>query len=338
MGISLNSSFQSQQFGQSQSGGSSSTPDNAYAAAKGIFSYALPYDDAGNRIDFPGGDAQVKTVVDEWKYTNNLRETFRALGSMYAQINIIPGLRYRVNFGPDFRYYKNGIFIDAKSTVRFNAPNYASLTNGYDFSYTLDNLLYYDKTIGSHSFGATLLQSASKWDITRNSVTGQGVPLPSAEWNNMGSIPLASLLGWGSSLTERQLMSYMGRVTYGYNDKYLLTASIRYDGASQLSDGHKWDVFPSASVAWKMSEEPFVKDVSWLDNLKLRLGVGVTGNSAVDPYATKGPIASVLYPYGATPTQGFVPTEFLTADPSAMANQNLGCRLLRVEEPCERYN
>src|SRR5690606_19041327 len=143
-----------------------SGPNDVYSAAKGIFSYALPFDDDGNRIDFPGGDAQVKSVIDEWKYTDNLRETFRVLGSMYAQVNILPGLRYRVNFGPDFRYYKNGVFIDEKSTVRFNKPNYASLTNGNDFSYTLDNLLYYDKVIGRHAFGATLLQSASKWDIT----------------------------------------------------------------------------------------------------------------------------------------------------------------------------
>ena len=87
----------------------------------------------------------------------------------------------------------------------------------------------------------------------------------------------------------------MIRLNYGYKDKYLLTASMRWDGASQLAEGHKWASFPSAAIAWRMDQEDFLKDISWLNQLKLRIGMGVTGNAAIKAYATKGAITGLYY-------------------------------------------
>lgn len=111
-------------------------------------------------------------------------------------------------------------------------------------------------------------------------------------------------------------MSYMGRVNYGLMNRYLVTASLRYDGASVLATGNKWDYFPSVALAWKMQEEKFIKSIQWIDELKLRLGYGVTGNSAVSAYTTSGPLSQYNYVYGTTPAIGMIPKD--------MANKKLG--------------
>lgn len=91
-----------------------------------------------------------------------------------------------------------------------------------------------------------------------------------------------------SSFTRSQMVSYIGRVQYDYNDRYIFTASFREDGASQLSQGHKWATFPSGAIAWRASEEEFIKSLGWITNLKLRASYGLTGNYAIAAYATTG--------------------------------------------------
>ena len=117
----------------------------------------------------------------------------------------------------------------------------------------------------------------------------------------------------------------MVRVNYGFKDKYLLTASMRWDGASQLAPGHKWASFPSAALAWRIDQEDFMKDINWLSQLKLRCGVGVTGNAAIDAYATKGAITGLYYNWGQTDSSlGYVPSDPSAKDPAKMANSELG--------------
>ncbi len=314
MGSSINFTYSIQEYGAG----------NIYGSANGNLPYAVPFDDNGNRITYPGGDDGIKTAVNEWQYSQNQRTMLRALGSIYAQVNILPGLRYRANFGPDFRAYKNGIYDDILSVDRLGLPNLASLRNSNDFSWTLDNLLYYDKKIGKHSLGATLLQTSSAWNTNYSFMSAQSIPFASQKWNALNMTNITALQSYDSGLTDRQLMSYMGRFNYGFAEKYLITVSGRWDGASQLAAGHKWSFFPSAALAWRLEQEEWIKNVSWVSQLKVRLGMGTTGNSAVNPYATKGPIVSLFYPYGGSVTPGYVPSESLISGGNvAMANQNL---------------
>ena len=332
MGLNINGTFSNQQYGSSaQAVGQmvKDRPSNLYAASTSLYPYAVPYDDEGNRIDYPGGDDKVKTIVDEWNYSENERRMFRAIGSLYAQLDLgeiyspLKGLRYRFNFGPDFRYYRNGSFQDAKSVSR-EGTNRAKLSNSSDFSWTLDNLIYYDREIGKHSFGVTLLQSATKYRYEESSMAAINIPLPSAKWNALSKKNISALDDWSSGLTEKQLLSYMFRLNYDYNNKYLLTVSGRWDGASQLAQGNKWAFFPSAALGWRLDQEGFLQDISWINQLKLRVGVGVTGNSAIDPYQTKGAVVPVYYPFGASPTPGFVASESIAKDGNvAMANKDL---------------
>ena len=327
MGASINVTQSTQEFGQSQIAGGAfvGTPATSiYESARRLFPYAVPYDSAGNRIIYPGGDVAFKTVVDEWTYTQDQRVTLRAFGSLYAQLNfgeMIPalkGLKYRLNFGPDFSNYRDGVYIDGQSAAS-SGVNRASLQKTQTTSWTLDNLLYYDREFDKHTFGLTLLQSATKYVSEGSFIDANNIPLPSQKWNALSAsnIPTANLNSYNSTLTERQLASYMARLNYGFNNKYLLTVSARWDGASMLAEGRKWEVFPSAAVAWRINRESFLEDVNWITDLKIRIGAGVTGNSAIEPYATKGATIPLFYPFGGTVTAGSLPS-------TDLPNQELG--------------
>jgi TonB-linked SusC/RagA family outer membrane protein len=323
-GSNISVTYSKQEYGQSQTNVATiGTPAGGlYESARSLFPYAVPYDSTGARVLFPGGDNSFKSIVDEWNYNRDQRITLRAFGSLFTQVNIgsifpiLKGLKYRMNFGPDFSYFRDGNYIDANSVANGGSTNYASLTNNKTFSYTLDNLLYYDRSFGDHTLGVTLLQSQTAYTQETSGITGNGVPLPSQLWNALTSGTVTGALSTSSNIVEQQLLSYMARVNYSYKDKYLLTVSARQDGASQLAEGHKYSLFPSAALAWRINKEKFMK-TTWVNDLKLRLGLGVTGNSAIAPYATQGPISSLFYPFVSTNAAGSIPN-------SILANQSLG--------------
>ena len=157
-------------------------------------------------------------------------------------------------------------------------------------------------------------------------MAAEGIPLNSAKWNALNKENISLLDDWGSGLIEKQLLSYMFRVNYDYDSKYLLTVSGRWDGASQLADGNKWAFFPSAALGWRIDQENFLKEVNWINQLKLRFGVGMTGNSAIDPYQTKGAIVPMYYPFGNSLVPGYGASEPIAggdASSITMANPDL---------------
>ncbi len=304
MGANLNTSYGVNEYGQSTVGRSAvATSGGIYITARQNLPYAMPFDASGNRIVNPGGDSTIRNVYDEHLYSQDQRITLRAFGSFYSQIDFgaissaLDGLKYRVNFGPDITAYRNGVFLDGQSSAR-SGTSYAALTKEQTISYTLDHLLFYNKTLGNHNFGLTLLQSQTQYRNEGNSMSAEKIPTASFKWNALTPSNV-TLANYSSDLTETGLLSYMGRVNYGYADKYLITASGRFDGASQLAPGNKWAFFPSTALAWRLDKEEFLQNVSWINQLKLRAGFGVTGNAAVSAYATQPPLVGILHPAGA---------------------------------------
>ena len=118
-----------------------------------------------------------------------------------------------------------------------------------------------------------------------------------------------------SGFTKTNLMSYLARANYVYKDKYFVTVSVRFDGSSKLAEGNKWGSFPSAAVAWRVSGEEFMKNLSWLSNLKLRLSYGQTGNDNVSAYQTRGSISGAkYYTFGSSESIGYVPNNLRNLD------------------------
>ncbi len=157
--------------------------------------------------------------MDEEKYTQDQRATLRAFGSFYAQMDFgkihhsLKGLKYRLNFGPDFSNYTNGVYIDGQSAAS-SGINGASLQEAKTYSWTLDNLIYYDKEIKKHSFGLTLLQSATKFNADPvNRITGTGIPFASQKWYalNNSVLPATNLtIAQTSDLTKASVSKLYG--------------------------------------------------------------------------------------------------------------------------------
>jgi TonB-linked SusC/RagA family outer membrane protein len=167
--------------------------------------------------------------------------------------------------------------------------------------------LSYNKTIGKHAISALALTEAQKYNYWYNYSKATGFETDYFKYNNMQA---GSTVKWGdvqSNATEYTLMSYLGRLNYMFDNRYVVTLNARADGSSKLGANHKWGFFPSASLAWIISNEGFMKNQRLFNNLKFRVGYGVTGNQdAIDPYRS----LSLMSPNGTTTYNGATVTTY----------------------------
>lgn len=172
--------------------------------------------------------------------------------------------------------YKSLQFLHSSGNASLKAAQFTSLLS--------ENTVNYSKRIGKHSF--SVLGGFTYQNFLDTNVSGSGTGFLNDVFD-VYSLQSASTPGIPSSFYAKSvLLSYLARVNYSFNDKYLLTASIRRDGSSRFSDGNKWGNFPSAAFAWRVSNEDFLKDVKALSNLKVRASWGKTGSQAIAAYAT----------------------------------------------------
>lgn len=281
-----------------------------------IFGNTLPqnplakaYDDNGNLIFSQTTDALLTNPLSDLVPGAQVDETkkYRIFNSVYTEVNILPvdGLKYRVNFGPDFTISRAGRFIGSLTNDNKGANPTASTTNQFGFNYTLENILTYTKTFGVHSLNVTALQSIQRDNFETSTINVNGVPVESQQFYNLGNA--STVLGVGSSLTQWTINSYMARVNYDYKDKYLLTATIRRDGSSRFGSNTKYGNFPGVALAWNMTNEDFLKGTTWLDQLKLRASYASVGNQGVTPYQTQGLLTQTAYAWNNTSAFGYRP-------------------------------
>lgn len=244
-------------------------------------------------------------------------KTSRYLGSYFVDIKFpIKGLSFRSNLGIDSRTVQDYEYFASATTERQLGNSSASNSMKKYSMITWENYFTYNRDFKEkHSLGITLLQSIQQDLEETLEASVQNTPSDVLKYYDLASGLLID--GVGSDYVKWNMASFMGRINYNYLGRYLLTVSARYDGSSRLADGHKWVLFPSAALAWRISDESFMKSLSWVDNLKLRLGYGKTGNSSVDPYQTRGKLGKKRYVYnnGATEIMGYAP--------SLMANSTL---------------
>ncbi|CCH55689.1 TonB-dependent receptor plug [Fibrisoma limi BUZ 3] len=267
-----------------------------------------PYDDNGNLIFLPTSDGLRTNPIAEIipGAQVDLTKRMRLFNSIYGEWNIIDGLRYRVNFGPDLTNRRIGRFVGSQTNARRGADPTAFSFNEYQFNWTLENILTYSKTFNQvHNLNFTALQSVQKDDYETNQISVTGVPAETQLFYNLGQASLINSVG--SDVRRWTLNSYMGRVNYDYNNKYLLTLTARYDGSSRFGENTKYGFFPSAAVGWNISNESFMKTVTWVDNLKLRASYGTIGSTAIDPYQTQAQLARTAYAFGTVGAFGYRP-------------------------------
>ena len=284
-----------------------------YGGATAQIPLSLPYDTAGNFILLPAGDDLIKNPLRDNDYVTIEERTNRYLGSYYAEIKLWKGLKYRINAGIDYKHYRRGDFNEPESSKLIDV-NTAQYRQNQRYGWTLENLLFYNGKFGVHDIGVTLLQSAGATRYEETDMQAMDFAYVSQKWYNMelSLTPANSKLY--SDYWRRQIQSYMGRINYGLMDKYLVTATLRYDGASVFYKGHRWDYFPSFALAWKVKNESFLKNIDIISQLKLRAGYGTTGQSGVDPYETDGTLIETLYVFGETPAKGYAPDRLATRE------------------------
>ena len=303
-----------------------------------------PYKEDGSINFAPTNDALLTNplaeIVDGAQVDNTKK--YRIFNSIYAEVQILDGLKYRVNFGPDITVSRWGRFIGAQTNARKGGDAQASNLNRFGFNWTVENILSYNKTFNNkHNLGVTLVQSIQRDRFENFGTNVQGVPVEKQQFYNMGNA--SSILQTVSGLSEWTINSFLGRLNYDFNDKYLITLTLRRDGSSRFGENTKWGNFPGVAVGWNISNEPFLKSTPWLDLLKLRAGWGKVGNQGVAPYQTQGLLARTVYAWDNTGAFGYRPGSIgnpdLRWESSASTNVGVDFSLLagRVQGSLEVY-
>lgn len=216
---------------------------------------------------------------------NNKSKENRLIASGSLLFTIIPELTYKSTFSIDRRNAISTSFLDPKATA-WGRENYglASDDRNMNTVLTFDNVVNYTKSFKDHNLDVMVGSSWTDSDYTNSWINGSHF-----RNGDIQTLNAANKISWsntGTGASQWGIMSYFGRVSYNYMSKYLITANVRVDGSSRLHTDHRWGTFPSFSAAWRMSSEDFMKDLTWLNDLKIRGGWGKTGNqNGIGDYA-----------------------------------------------------
>ena len=284
--------------------------------------YVDVYNSAGTGNNF----TKSLNPLDVMNSTKKERETWRMLGNFYLKFDIIKGLDFKTTFSPNYTYYREGFFggyINPATNTPWDDDTYnttdnkneAKLTTNRGFSWTWDNIINYNTRINDiHNIGVMGLFSMMSSN-TEKTVWAATNVMENTDWWNLNS-GTYNANGSSNSYTENSMISYALRANYGLLDRYLLTATVRWDGSSKFAKDNRWGAFPSVALAWRASEEEFLKKIGWISNLKLRLSYGVTGNNdGISNYATQQTVSGpIYYPYGTVYSQGFYPSSIVNKD------------------------
>lgn len=338
VGTSLNISRSEQDYGTMNRSGSATGANDLYGISLSQLIMGQPYDENGDYILYPGGNktTPIYNPLIDIDNSADHRNTTNIQANIFGEIRFTPWLKYRVNFGSGLNRYVRGTWQSSQSTLRritTGAGSSASMQTSDNFQYMLENLLYFDKSFGIHNLGATLMQSIQSTQTEGSYLSASKIFTDASKWYDLSSNLNGKPDSYSTNYTAQQLVSFMGRLNYSLNNKYLLTLTGRYDASSVLAEGHKWAFFPSAALAWKMQEEDFIKNIEAINELKLRAGYGVTGNASVSPYSTTGPLSRYNYVFGTSAAISFLPYNMqnpnLTWERTAQTNIGIDFSILK---------
>lgn len=257
-------------------------------------------------IGLSGGTANgaynfgVGYLKDKWLSQSRGYSTYN---SIYGEVKIpwVKGLKYRTTLGLDFMQDNNGSYT-AEGVGSDNATTIstASISNYHTTHWNIQNLLSFDRLFaGKHQINAVALYEADQYTSFNSGTAAKGIPSEAFQFYSLGQ-SLGEITTNSGGYSQNGLISYMGRIMYEYNNKYMITATIRADASSVLAVGHQWHTYPAISAGWNIKNESFMQNISIIDRLKLRAGYGQTSNQAVAAYSTLGRLSSRDYNFGNT--------------------------------------
>lgn len=287
--------------------------NNMYAVL-GSSPLSSPYDENGNLKRYNALPADDQIVVtketverdkDVWMSENKGIGTYNTL---FAELKCpwIEGLTYRINLGLNFRSSKSGSFTGTGINNKdANAVNSGSIYENQTRNWAVENLLTYDRTFAEkHNLNVVAMYSAEQTTYEQTGASAQEIPADYFQYYALDKATgQANLTGY--NYWQSGLVSWMGRVMYSYDNKYMISAALRSDASSRLAKGHQWHTYPAVSAGWNIARENFMENLKWIDNLKLRVGYGETSNQSINPYSTLGGLATRNYNFGSTYKSGY---------------------------------
>ena len=290
--------------------------NNSYRKTQGVNNmYAVlcssplssPYDENGNLKRYNSLPADDQVVVtketverdkDVWLSEN---KGIGSYNTLFAEVKCpwIEGLSYRINVGLNFRSSKSGSFTGTGINNKdANAVNSGSVYENQTRNWAVENLLTYDHTFAEkHNLNVVAMYSAEQTTYEQTGASAQEIPADYFQYYALDKATgQANLTGY--NYWQSGLISWMGRVMYSYDNKYMISAALRSDASSRLAKGHKWHTYPAVSAGWNIARESFMENLTWIDNLKFRVGYGETSNQSINPYSTLGGLAIRNYNFG----------------------------------------
>ncbi len=244
------------------------------------------------------------------KLINTNNKGFGAQGNIFAEVDILKGLSFRSDLNLLVVNRNHRLFqpddIDQGISAVFTRDSELIEQLSQEYSYNSENYFKYSNVFGKHRINAMAGYSFSKKRAKSLYAEATNLAFGTENVNN-GTIKTTS-----ESLDESAITSFIGRLSYSYNDRYLLSATIRRDGSSAFSKDNRYGTFPSISAAWVISEESFMKNINWINNLKIRAGYGELGREAGNYWATLN--SYVRYPWSEGTGTGVAPTELANSD------------------------
>lgn len=227
------------------------------------------------------------------------KKTNTVFTAWYADIMLpVKGLSYRTNFGYTYKHYEEGSYYGKTTFKGEPLGGLAEIKNNTYSDWTWENVVRYDRNFGRHHLDVTGMISAQKTNNRETSMTGKDYLNDENAYHNIDAAQGEMRIF--SDKEETSLASYMGRINYNYDSRYLLTLTGRYDGYSAFGKNNKWAFFPSVALGWVASEEEFFKNwnLEQVDFLKVRLSYGANGNQAISAYQTLTRLSQLDYIYG----------------------------------------
>lgn len=242
--------------------------------------------------------------------------SLRYIGNQFLEFSIVPGLRFKTSVGLDLNHYNEREFFNDQ-TIIGGAPNPPGYINEVFTNLTVfqneQTLTYTRQLTPLHSITALLGNSIQGTDIKVTSATGSGFPN-----NSFQQVSAASIRTAEQRRTRSTIASFFGRLNYSYDHKYYLEATVRADGSSKFGNNNRWGYFPGIGASWRLKQEPFLKDVEKVTELKLRISAGSAGNqNGINDYASRGLWTGVAqYPDNLTsgPKPGIAPSQLENPD------------------------
>jgi TonB-dependent starch-binding outer membrane protein SusC len=234
---------------------------------------------------------------------SNRQNSFNAVGNVFAELSLLEGLRLRTSLGVTSAFERSESFAPRTSPGGAGSNGSANASTNQALNLTNENILTYQRT----DFGPGNLDLTGGFTVQTNRVrtVGAGNSQFANDLTGVYDIGAGTRPTGTSNFSEWALLSYLGRANYSLLDRYIFTVTGRADGSSRFGENSKWGFFPSAALAWRLVDEPFMQNQALFDELKLRLGYGVTGNQEIGLYQSLARLSTVNSTWGGVPIVGF---------------------------------